>query len=770
MPGIGREAMGQRGCLTNDYSTLDVDLKARYVTTEELMYALSTKMSSSLESYKQTCPPWWDRSCDLGLLIGTFFHGLGNYEDMKNDDELPFANKIKSYVKCNSTEAESYRHFEVAANAAKEVFDTALVTMKRKFQEQTHAAVAAVFAATQNAEESGNGKLSHVVKAHEQEMNDDDIVSVPRLKIAAAKAFRKPFGGVSKSGKKKALPNYSLPMPDSKHLDYLLVQIVSNMETNSHLSESTSSSPPKEDHKSEGNDSNKDERGNNEDRDVVSTNREVLRKALPSKLKESERNQLLFAGNLTCADKKPQDDASDYFLSAASQELASIAVGADSKRYQRGPYVPLIVTRFALGAILQADDSIIRNLVHGSSEDSIGNGNGSSPSPQKSDSVALTSVNTPSQLQATTSGEIEDGKLPAQKFPSNQPTWQYIKDDANLRASICTAMITGGYPSVSNDSFVNVSAELRLELNRNPALLPPIPFSCLASPTPMNKCPFFSMEDAFSPLFKNAGVDWSEKKESLDSYLQTILLPHCLKICLTLSEEQTKKALDQGKVDAYMGRRPPHNLSPLPDPFIPREHHSEEALAHAYAILRRARLMKSIRFIVGGGIPLNVLTEFLRGPVLKSQTIGIPVWWCPWIHDLGLLVHAALHGLGTITTVLPLQQSLIEQHVRETFITGTSNKEPALPKCFLDQASKEEVDAWVEMHSKQFPTFHVIEHRLALICSHLTWETYAQYDNVPMFDEYGWPMLEDDTTPGLLADMSTSGSRCLLSDYEAISR
>ena len=177
-----------------------------------------------------------------------------------------------------------------------------------------------------------------------------------------------------------------------------------------------------------------------------------------------------------------------------------------------------------------------------------------------------------------------------------------------------------------------------------------------------------------------------------------------------------------------------------------------------------------IDLLVDRGIPLNVLTEFLRGPILKSQTIGIPVWWCPWIHDLGLLVHAALHGLGTITTVLPLQQSLIEQHVRETFITGTSNKEPALPKCFLDQASKEEVDAWVEMHSKQFPTFHVIEHRLALICSHLTRETYAQYDNVPMFDEYGWPMLEDDTTPGLLADMSTSGSRCLLSDYEAISR
>ena len=135
---------------------------------------------------------------------------------------------------------------------------------------------------------------------------------------------------------------------------------------------------------------------------------------------------------------------------------------------------------------------------------------------------------------------------------------------------------------------------------------------------------------------------------------------------------------------------------------------------------------------------------------------------------MGLLVHAALYGLGTITTVLPLQQSFIEEHVRKTFIIGTADRKPALPKCFLDQASNEEINAWVDLHSKQFLTFHVAEHRLALICSHLTKGTDAQYDNVPMFDEGGWPMVEDASAPGLLADMRTSGTRCLLSDYERL--
>ena len=45
-----------------------MDLKARYVTTEELMHALSIKLNVSMGSYCLTRPPWWDRSCDLGKL------------------------------------------------------------------------------------------------------------------------------------------------------------------------------------------------------------------------------------------------------------------------------------------------------------------------------------------------------------------------------------------------------------------------------------------------------------------------------------------------------------------------------------------------------------------------------------------------------------------------------------------------------------------------------------------------------------------------------
>jgi len=373
--------------------------------------------------------------------------------------------------------------------------------MKAKFKEQTHAAVAAVFAASKN-----DVKPSYTPKT--QKMDDDDIVSLPRLKEATVKAFREPFD-LSSKAEKESSQNYSLPMPDSKHLDYLLVQIVKNIESNTLPFE-----PPNCYYKQESNrDTVKGEdptdQGNSTKRSIA-TNWNILEKAKASKgtvRKRIEHNQLIFAGSLSSADKKPQDDGSDYFLGAASQELAGIAVGADSSRYQRGPCVPLVVTRFALGAILQADESVIKCLVDNSSGKSAKHG--SSQNDHSSSPFGVEDTKEGPKYEsaaASTAGQEGDLQTPEkiharQHTSNNEPTWQYIKDDPTLRASLCTAMLQGGYPcSTSNGRFVNVSAELRLELNRNPALMPPIPFSCLSSPTPMTKCPFFSMEDAFGRI------------------------------------------------------------------------------------------------------------------------------------------------------------------------------------------------------------------------------------------------------------------------------
>jgi len=206
-----------------------------------------------------------------------------------------------------------------------------------------------------------------------------------------------------------------------------------------------------------------------------------------------------------------------------------------------------------------------------------------------------------------------------------------------------------------------------------------------------------------------------------------------------------------------MDRRKKHStnldLSSLPDPFLPLHFHSEQAIAYASSTLRRVRLMKAIRYVVGGGVPVEHLLSFLRGPNTTRNLDGLPVWWCPWIHDLGLLVHAATRGLFSVSDSgqndAIFGKIAIERHIRAVFFEGRDGMKPSLPRSFLNGASSRELDDWVTAHSRIFPTQRVIERRLVLICSELTAAAATMsahnerfdwvYDNFPMFDHGGWP-------------------------------
>lgn len=697
---LGPEELGRRGCLTRDVSSLDLDLKARHVTTEELLHALGTRLYSSSSESIVSCAPWWDWSCDIGIVVGTFIHGLGNYDGMRKDEELPFLNRMKSYVQYNEFESESYRRFDSAADAAKRVFDKALETMKIKFQQQTTAAVAAVIAANKN---SGERIAKEAYQLETQKMDADDVISLPRIKIATLKSYRRPLD-VSKSHKKEA-SICSLPLPDATYLDRLLVHIVEKMES-CEVPDSFEENPL------EGEEDN----GN---KSVVSRDITMCQLKSPSSSMSETRNQVLFAGGLSGSDKRPQDHLADYFLGAASSDLASISVGADSSRYQRGPNVPLLLTRFALGGILQAEDSVIDILARGDRIINCGLSRGDEKTPTNGDSTCeATDV-------SLSERKVSDDGREVTVLIKKQPHWNYVKSNTDLRSSICVNLLQHGLPGSSCESSC-VDAALWNECMINPAL------SFMANSGPNR---FFSMKDAFGFLFQEAEVDWPEE-EPLEDYLQLVLLPHCLGLCLNLAGEQTKNAAVQGKSDVYVARPAAEDLHPLPDPFVRLSDHSEQAVYISYAILRRVRLMKSIRFVVGGGVSFSNLTEFLRGPTMRKRTMGVPVWWCPWIHDLAILVHAALHGLQSVTSVLPkLQQQQVEHHVRETFVKGANGKRPVLPSSFLKRASEGELDAWVKTQAQEFPSPIVVEHRLALMCSQLTKDTSERFDYIPMFDE-----------------------------------
>jgi hypothetical protein len=135
---LGHEELGKRGCASSDLAVLDTDLKARYVTTEELSLAISASFKRI-----QSTPPatWWDRCCDVALIVGTFVHGLGNYKAMRADLELPFSERIRKDTSLSSSVAHDT--FVAATNAARKVFDDALEAGRIKAELEVQAAVAA---------------------------------------------------------------------------------------------------------------------------------------------------------------------------------------------------------------------------------------------------------------------------------------------------------------------------------------------------------------------------------------------------------------------------------------------------------------------------------------------------------------------------------------------------------------------------------------------------------------------------------------------------
>jgi hypothetical protein len=725
--------MGRRGC--PERSCLDLDLKARHVSTEELMYALGTNMQSN--GIQSLAPepfleyaPWWDKSCDIGLVVGTFIHGLGNYEAMRHDEDLPFINRIKYYVnECDTTEAESCRRIDQSAHAVRKVFDDNLDTLRAKFHQQTTAAVAAVIAS--NKSDAPASKTGYVLQ--KQKLDDDDVITVTRLKFAAVKAFRKPCDPLSNNsvvsdrvgkgpgGREISVPYCPLPLPDSKHLDHLLLRIVNSIEEFKVRAEALN--------------------GNSDRYQVGSASNSSLR----HNDMQTHLGRSIFDGCFMILDKKkPPDNDSDYFNGAVSKELASVAVGADSSRYERGSCVPMVITRFGLGALLHADDSVI-DLVSKTPmkkpKKEIIEASDKSTANETNNSISQKTTDPSPEQPTANSSEIAIVETPVQ---CSLPEWQYILDDTNLRASLCASIMFAGYPH-SNDSFMEASSDISDEIKSHPSL------SFLLATTKTN---FFSLQDVVGQGLKMAGLEWSEKKESVEQYFQSVLFPHCLRLCLMLAGELNKKST----------KRSPNSLNDLnsiPDPCVPIEYHSEEAMTRAFGILRRAKLMKALRFIVGGGVCFSSVKRVLRGPLLRNLSSEVPVWWCPWIHDLGLLVHAAFYGLESTVTELPgLQRPFVEKHITEVFIEG---KNACLPRCFLDKATPDELTAWVKAHAEQFPTPVVIERRLALLCSELTKDTDVQYDNVPLYDG-GWP-----ATPssGYIGDTKAAASgSCLLVELE----
>ena len=100
--------------------------------------------------------PWWYRRCDLALIFGTFFYGLGKYEAMLNDKEPPFGRGISQFIISDSSSAQALRYSRVTTRAAIKLFDDTLSVDNCNSQAESREVSAAAVAASKLVSDRGS--------------------------------------------------------------------------------------------------------------------------------------------------------------------------------------------------------------------------------------------------------------------------------------------------------------------------------------------------------------------------------------------------------------------------------------------------------------------------------------------------------------------------------------------------------------------------------------------------------------------------------------
>ena len=203
---------------------LDVDMKAKVVTTEELSHAVGKLLRMTKTRNIFHPAPWWDRSCDIALIIGTFIHGLGSYESMGRDPQLPFGYKIDAYSVSDLNSANSLRAFGLALKEANS-FGVVDATADLKNNENCcmtngHA----------------NGEVAETKRALPKDLPELSLLG--QLSDTLSSTFRANIfkdiddvAGISSSAV-DFLQEKRLIMPDGMLLDGLLLSLVETIEKN----------------------------------------------------------------------------------------------------------------------------------------------------------------------------------------------------------------------------------------------------------------------------------------------------------------------------------------------------------------------------------------------------------------------------------------------------------------------------------------------------------------------------------------------------------
>jgi hypothetical protein len=692
---------------------------------------------------------------------------------MQNDEALPFSFRIRKVSVSDEASVSAQRRFHYAAAASKRVFDDALESAKAKAQEEVQAAVAKAAAASAEREKdavalreggaAADAVLSNMPepasdKLYDVDGDDSHFVTLPRLQKTLVSSIRSeyspfdlPFesdmgvavtsgnveGRDGESVRRKGSFPQNLSMPDARVLDHRLNILLVEVERNAYpdeayaLEEDLKPLTPTSWLVS----------------DEVAVNSRMLSKAISYVLGESseyheeqrsEYKGIGINGSQCGVSHRSLDDGTDFSVGAASAELAQVAYGSEAPRYLRAIGVPMNLTRFAVAALVHADDECLDRML---SDEGLRNGKQTSTTNEHSNDTSNNDEDSDTKADAVVSSSVPDAIVSTMSEGKGIQIPNVFANSTVLRASVCVVVLHFGIPFME-DSAARVNKPLWMGIREQCGALGDLQPGML-----------FNVEHFRKLVKKFADGEEVPESEVIMEYVSFFLLPHCLRLCVMGNGPSTRNARgSKGEYDTAFGVSvyPEHTSklqSPLPDPCLPLSEQSLEALACASAMLRRVRLMRTTFSMARGKVSMDKLDEILRSSFMRKSMTGLPVWWCPWIHDAALLLHACTRGLFAVLRDRMVEtedyqdaafsHKTIVQHMYSTFAV----EDNALPRAVVEESPPDDVTAWIEVHAKQFPSANVLERRLAFLCAKATelLDCDVRYDNLPMFDHGGWP-------------------------------
>jgi hypothetical protein len=767
---VGQEELEKRGCNVEEFDKLDIDQKSRFFTTEELMFAVGTRMRKLEFKYPAL---WWDRSCDIALIVGTFVHGLSNYESMRRDKTLPFGEKISRFCKYDPASKEATQRFRSLSEATRKVFEDALEAARIKAELEVQAAVAAAAKAALQREEDAallrkggleaegavrNMPETQVDDAFEFDGTDTHFVTLPRMHEnirAAAQSFKSSVivEGIlhdedniefarldedveSTNGRgqtSRIKEHHLLPVPDSRILDFRFMRLLHEIET-------SGQGDIQETNVSEFWELSKNIGINIKVRDAIFPKvdddaMEII----------NEYSGIGLSATQCGISHRTLNDGSDYSFGSASNQISQLAYGTDAPRYLRALCVPMNVTRFAISGLLYSDFPNVKALMISERLRYFGKEDVTCTTVSNSNNDYISVENT--KIRDGDHGSVGQSRTTAPNITdeswmhsSSRPTIiapidpietipDVFRSNTTLRACVCVAVGFYGFP-LPTQSNLDISLWEYTYSENN------------STSTELLDLPKFR-----AIIMKLDSTIDVPDIDALQLYVETVLLPHCLRLCVYGNGPCTRNARgSHGDYETAFGlsTHPEPSLprpSPLPDPCLRVQEHSLEAIGFANAILRRVRLLRSCVYICSLECEISVTTLAAKAKsmVMCCSLHEMPIWWCPWIHDIALLLHSATNGLLSLIRGRT-DHPIFSTRAIENFLHSKVASDKSMFH-ITDNLDNENVTNWCERQATTFPTLYQLERRLGLFCSELTVDVSDErrFDYIPMFDHGGWP-------------------------------